>query len=487
MKKNSTKARLLKKFESYISFPKKYSSPSENFLNLKPFMKEISRIFVPECQSAKVSPNNLIPSGSFQEKPFRPSLCIKRNSNCSRIREAKSDSTMASIQAYFSSDLSKSPIRHNSVKPPIIKAPIKAKTSEKSLRMYRVKSSKVNAKRTLAETFQDSFDEYFAGISLPRPSKSMNTIKISQLEFILEGSRNSVNAVICKDSKVWAGGKDCSLRLWLMPEIVHEPYSDGCILNYDKKQGFLGKNNSRYPLGSKFPSLLIAGVHRKPIEAIIECGELVISGSSDGVVKFWSTFPKQIKTITTKPGLNSLHSLNDYKLVVAGGEFTFWDVNKQSEFRSSFEDKTCVIGKHSENTYFTGTFDSLVKLWDVRAPRSICRFIGHNDTVTGICQINEFSILSCSEDCCLREWDIRKQEMIFLRKHTKPLKHVLCKNSMTLTGGSEIVMWNRKDKEVLNYHNGSVKSLHLVEGKNVFLAGGWDGKISSWTFNSDGT
>ena len=213
MKNRNTKAKLLKKFESYVNSSKNFCSPSENILKIKPFIKQISRIFVPEVQSAKISPQNISqPTLKIQDKLTKPIFTLKKSPNEIKRPEVRSESTMASLQGCFSSDLTKSPKRAIVNKSSVIKIPQNSTITEKITRIYRVKSSKIQCTRKLTGSFHDSLTEYFSGISFPRSKNSYEIYKTCNLEYTLQGNNNSVNCIEFFENKLWSGGSDCSLR-----------------------------------------------------------------------------------------------------------------------------------------------------------------------------------------------------------------------------------------------------------------------------------
>lgn len=463
MKTPSAKARLLKKFESYVNFSQIARGPSESFLNIKPFIKQISRIFVPEAQSAKISPHHFS-QATLSHQKSKPLLLLKKPLINRRTTEVKSESTMASLHCYFTSELSKSPFRSSNQKASVTKIPKKSSSSEKVLKMYRVKSSKIPKIRNNTDSFQNSLNEYFFGVSLPRRKSSNEYYKTCNLEFTLQGATNSLNCMQVDQGKVWTGDSSGKIRTWLLPVDTPDPYM-----------------NSAYIKGSKILNNSIIGTHKKPVKALCRAGKNLVSASQDGVVKLWDleNFEKILKSPT---GLKSIISLPNGKLITCGNDLSFWDLSQFSQFRGSLPTKPMgCLCLHSEFIFISGSDDCKVQLWDIRASRNVNNFEGHNDVITGIAVTSNNSILSCSDDYTLREWDIRKAEAISVKRAKGKLKSITVKDGFIITGGDLIRVWQDKLIDEIRYHKGSIKEVSYCQDKNLIFAAGYDGVLSAWS------
>ena len=97
---------------------------------------------------------------------------------------------------------------------------------------------------------------------------------------------------------------------------------------------------------------------------------------------------------------------------------------------------------------------------------------------------SNFTILSCSDDCTLRVWDIRKADAISIRKSREQLRCVIVKDNFFISAGSCITIWSTDTFEEIRHHSGSIKNICYIDEKKILLAAGWDGIISAWSFNS---
>lgn len=467
MKVYSTKAKLLKKVESFISMPQKFNSPSDSALKTKTLLKDISRIFVPKVKSVKVSPKNFKdPNLKFQEKPLKLNFSTKKNSKEIKGPEVRSESTMASLQCYVSSDLSKSPIRQNS-KVSSSKKLTNHNRITKIKRIYRLKSSKILSNKKNPDSFQCDYNDYFAGISLPNGKEYQRYNKCS-IEYKLAGSTNSINCLEVFNDKIYSGGSDYALRAWNLPYESFEPYSG---MKYAKKLNFSTSN--------------VIGTHKKPITTVCASGNTIISGSCDGILKIWSQSGELLRNLKDYSGLKSSKALTPEKLISGGSHIGFWDLESFKEFREACPSKSIeCIGFHTNNTFITGSEDSKIKLWDIRAPRNISNFSGHNDDVTGVTMSSAFTVLSCSEDCTLREWDLRKNDCVSIRKSKKSLRGVLVNDNYIVTAGNSILIWDSNSFDEIVYHSGSVKSICYSNNKKLLFTAGYDAIIVAWSFNS---
>ena len=131
----------------------------------------------------------------------------------------------------------------------------------------------------------------------------------------------------------------------------------------------------------------------------------------------------------------------------------------------------------------TGCEDCSIYLWDIRAPRNINAFIGHNDYINGIAMSSAFTMLTCSDDCTLREWDLRTSSAFSIRKSQSPLKSLVVKGNFVITAGETMGIWTLEGFKMIN-STGSIKSLHYCCEKDIVFAAGWDGLITAWSFNS---
>lgn len=443
--KKSAKAKLLKKFESYLKIPQLFDYPDVRSLKIKPFIKQISNILQPEAQTEKLPGQGLNENFSVQCGPSRQSSCVKKR--VSKLQAAKSDSTMASLHCNFSSEVNRSPIKSNISRPSL----------KKVEKLYRFKSNKLNARTGFRESIQKSIDEYFAGVNLPKLSASKGVLRTMCL---LDKHKNAVNAAVKVGKKVWTGGSDYELRTWLFPDEDLEPYKS----SYYCPEGRMCK----YSLVNK---------HSRPITSLTAISSRVLSGSQDGTVKLWSSEESLLKIFHFSKGLKSILYLHDNKAVFGGSSIEFQDVQSGLAFHDTVsEESGKVLEKHTNFTFFSAGHSGVVKLWDVRAPRFISKLSEHFDEVTGIAVKNDFENFSCGLDGVVKVFDLRRRECVDVQKFREGIRGICFDGRFVFVAGEKLVVCDQDCQRVLFDAEKSVKWVRSVDG--MLYCGGTDGVVN---------
>ena len=191
---------------------------------------------------------------------------MKNYSSENKATELRSDSTMASFHQSSPSDRYKSPL-NSSVKNNNSRRIQSKKTIIKYPRMYLVKQSPISIRKTPGNILEEPLQSYYAGISIPIMKKE--NIEYDNLEYLLKGSNNSVNCLDSLGEKLISGGSDCYVRYWSLPLNTIGAYT-----------------SKTYTKGSVFNNNIAIGKHKKSVISIARCGEIVASGSIDGILKF---------------------------------------------------------------------------------------------------------------------------------------------------------------------------------------------------------
>ena len=470
MKSQYTNSEQQTKYKSYMNSSQNLRSPSESCLKINSLLKKLSKLSN-EAQSANLSPKrNNQATIKTKVTPFKSIHFSKKNSSEIKTSEIRTDSTMTSYQCSLPSEFSKSPINIPMQKRINSKRLHCKKTLEKYPRMYLVKQSKLSLRKTYSEIFEEPLQSYYAGISFPIKKKQNIEYKDCSLEYELKGSTNAVNCIESFNEKLVSGGSDCKLRFWPLPLNILGTYTA-----------------KTYQKGSVFTNNVVIGKHKKSIVSIAKCGEFIISGSIDGLLRFWDESGKLKHNEKATCGLKCLKALTNEKLIIAGSNLCFFDVNNSSWFRDPIQSNIInCIAIHSSQTFLSGSNNCNLELWDIRADRSINTFIDHNDIITGVTMSSGFTFFSCSDDGYLKEWDIRNGKVLSNRyNNNESLKSIIVNENCIITAGSCITIWNKDYSEKIKFHNGSVKDLHFSHKKNLIFAAGWDYNISAWSFNSN--
>jgi WD domain, G-beta repeat len=342
-----------------------------------------------------------------------------------------------------------------------------SKKSNISLKPNLFRKFRIHASNIVKDPEQAVCSDYYSGIYINEDYKKLNFDKSCSISYVLKGNTNSVNCVNSHMGKIWSGGSDCTVRSW---EIPIKSLDSFLSINYGSKQIFT--NN------------VIVGRHKKTVKALGKCAGLIVTASADGITKLWSSSNSLQHTFKGAAGIKCLKSLSDQKLITAGSELNFWDIEKCEILRDSIATKTITcIEKHTNNTYITGSESSVLYLWDLRTPRSISSFVGHSDSITGVTRSSGFTMLSCSDDCSLKEWDFRNFKLISTRKSSKAIKNILIKGNYIITGGDGIGIWTSDTHQEINTH-GSIKDLYYCTQTDLIYTAGWNELITAWSFNS---
>lgn len=393
--------------------------PSESFFKVKSLLKEIA-LEKPEY--------NVQATLKTDFSPYKSNVFKKHMSSEGKVNEPKSDSTRGSEPF-----TPKSPNAYLSHKEPVEKKFL--------IRPFGVKKSQSEL------------------IFLPiRPQQKCT------LEYVLEGAKNSVNSMVALNGKLYSGDSDCIVRYWPLPITSSGVYTA-----------------KSYRKGSIFANTFKLGLHHKPIRALSMYSSKIISASSDGVIKTWIT-ENSLHINKVCPGTRCLKVLANGELITAGTMLNFTDLSVNKPLR----DPVCISLAHSLTAHGTFTFligseNCSVELWDLRAARGITKYIAHKEAVTGLAMSSGYSVLTCSEDKTLKEWDLRTNKLVSLRKSREKLRDILVVRDFVVTGGEKLTIWDREEDVVA--WDGAIKNLHFSSEKKIVFAGGLDGKIIAWDFN----
>lgn len=345
--------------------------------------------------------------------------------------------------------------------------PPKSDHLNKPQSLYLVKSSKAIVRKTPTEVFENTENSYFAGVRLFKIRKPQSTFNNCCVEYYLDGCTNTINSILEHTGKLWSGDSSCSLKAWTLPCISQDTY-----------------NAKSYEKGTIFTNNQLITKHKKAITSLEKYGETVISASKDGSIKLSKKLTKVVQTLKASPGINTIKLLQSPKLIVAGSEIEFKDLNTIKNFRDSIcISPTYTIAAHSVNTFITGSNDGCIKLWDIRTSRFVSNFEAHYDRVSGLCMSSGYTFLSCSEDKRLKEWDLRSNTMVYVKKSEKKIKDIVIVGTFVVTAGESLSVWNTEGPESIDIHNGSVRNIFYSPEKELLFSAGFDGRIAALSFN----
>ncbi|GBG33957.1 WD repeat-containing protein wdr-5.1 [Hondaea fermentalgiana] len=206
--------------------------------------------------------------------------------------------------------------------------------------------------------------------------------------------------------------------------------------------------------------------HEDDVLSIIHTDALVISGASDGTIRFWDTADgKSLRTISIGTWALSL-AMQDNVLAVAQREASIavFDIHNGEKVHSIDTEANAVAidGQH----LVTASEDNNVKLYSLPHYQLIHVFEGHTNWVTCV-DIKNDCIVSGGYDDTVRVWDCRSKEQVHvLEGHAQTVLSISLLGSQIVSGGSDgtVRVWDARAGTLSRLLNGSetFASLHEV-------------------------
>lgn len=347
--------------------------------------------------------------------------------------------------------------------------PQKLKYSSKSPTPHAKSSYKDMPNQSLCKVFKaNNENDFLPKVYFSTIQKPMMLLKNCCVKYFLEGCTNSINCILEQGGKLWSGDSSCIVKSWSLPSTT---------------QTLISKNPKYIPT---FLSSHLITQHKKPIMSLEKLNDIIISASKDGKIKLIKTQNQSpnIKIISASPGLNIIKILQSPKLIALGSQIEFKDLIENKDFRESISiSPTFSLAIQSENTFITGSNDGYIKLWDIRTSRFVANIHGHYDKITGLSMSSGCKFFSCSDDKMLKEWDLRSDQNLKVRKSEKGLKDVAVIGTFIITGGDVMTIWNAEGFENVEVHNGSVKSICYCYENEMIFSAGCDGKVCALSFS----
>ena len=188
---------------------------------------------------------------------------------------------------------------------------------------------------------------------------------------------------------------DYTLGQWSLPEESSDPY------------------NVRTPrTGSISAPTALRKIHRGPVYCIkvMESNRYCTSGS-DGVLKIWAETALQAVLKAQKAVVHCLMYSYSHQLMGGGsnGQVFRWDAETQQLLNPvphhEHQKRVTCISEYNPQTYLSASSDSTVKLWDIRAQRSIVTFSGHADAVSAVMPCIDQGFYSASDQESIYRWE----------------------------------------------------------------------------------
>ena len=343
------------------------------------------------------------------------------------------------------------------------------KRKESELKIYKKVSKTPNVKRTTSPRkaknnthLEKVIKEYFGKESPPKTITNQVLDHFSgKLEYLLSSHTNSVNSIEVVNGQLWSAASDYEVRVWNIPFSEKDPYrARGASQSFFNQSKLVGKHKSKV--------------------TCVKCEQnTVVTASRDGAVKIWSSNGKLSGNILVTGSVNCAEFLSTEKFTLGGGEGVYiWDLNLRKPFRDNLNEhykEVLCTEKQSNYTFFSGSRDTTIKLWDLRTVRSLCTYTGHNDIVTSICFKDENKLVSVSHDCKLIEWDIRMNSALEKKDTQERLQVVKLIKGRIVTGGEYLSVCNESKVKW-----STLKDIAYCSERNLCFACGFSNDISAW-------
>ena len=232
----------------------------------------------------------------------------------------------------------------------------------------------------------------------------------------------------------------------------------------------------------------------------ITCLELLsknklISGSEDKTIKIWDI--KKSDCICTITGnyekIDSISVLNENTIAVgAFNTIRIFNTENKKELYSlvGHEKSICSLIKINENLLISGSYDNLIKIWDLKEKMCSFTLYGHNAAVYTIILLNDGKLASGSGswDKSLKIWNLENRKCEFTlighKREIRTLKQM--SNGWLLSGSVDktIKVWNLNKRcciQTLVSHYDVIFSICVID-KEKFVSGGRDQEIIVWKY-----
>lgn len=178
--------------------------------------------------------------------------------------------------------------------------------------------------------------------------------------------------------------------------------------------------------------------HTQRVLTIMQCGNVLWSGSRDNTIKQWDTHTGEcINTIPTDAAVYNLcewkgHVISEigFHVSLVKMDGTMIKAHKTGHAPTVWKEHLCI---GSENDIL------LWKEWNVTARK----FSGHSDYVISLAPAGEY-LFSGSHDATIRQWNEQGECLVIMNHHTESIWCLLVHNGQLYSGASDNTLkrWN---------------------------------------------
>jgi sterol desaturase/sphingolipid hydroxylase (fatty acid hydroxylase superfamily) len=242
--------------------------------------------------------------------------------------------------------------------------------------------------------------------------------------------------------------------------------------------------------------------HTRPVRsvAISADGEWIVSGSYDQTVKVWNARTGQEKgTLSGHRGfVLSVAIRADGRQIVSAstdGTIKLWDAVSGSLQTTLSHDTGAIPGValSGDGRYLVSTSWTAARLWEVPLEQELATFTGHANLVYGVAITPDGKeVVTGGFDNTVRLWDARDgKEKLTLTGHTGPVYSVaIHPDSGCIVSGSKdatVKVWDvqtGRERLTLTGHRDSVTSVAISADGQRLVSGSQDGTLKVWDLPS---
>ena len=268
------------------------------------------------------------------------------------------------------------------------------------------------------------------------------------------------------EGAIWSAGADYCLCKWELCRESNDPYSAR-----SQVVGRVMGPSDRFR------------AHKGAINCIkaIDSGRFCTAGC-DGLIKVWHG-STQVQAIKSPSEIVQSIAISTFLLAGSrSGRILKWDLAtwQASSPAMVHEHRRGIraVAAFNPPTFLSASEDRCVKLWDLRAQRSIASFSGHPDSVSSVLPYLDIGFF-CSCACQVWKWDIRVNKVVEAWTLPSPVQSLSLLKGRLTAGGACITIWQRDNTPYQSrFHQGTVQSLRCFP--DLLVSGSRDESVGIW-------